>query len=54
MADTLIKTLENGEYAELKSNIEQVIAKKVAKKINAKKDDITKKLNGFKPDNTGE
>ena len=48
MADTLIKTLENKEYAELTDNIESVIAKKITAKVNAKKDEVISKLNGVK------
>ena len=46
MADTLVQTLQNKEYSELKDKIERVVAKKVVDRIEAKKADVLNKLNG--------
>jgi len=47
MADTLIKTLQNKEFSELKDNVEQVIARKVTERIVAKHNTVLNKLNGI-------
>lgn len=50
MADTLIKTLQNKEYSELKDNVEKVIAKKVVARVTSKHNDVLSKLNGIAVD----
>lgn len=47
MADTLIETVLDGDYASLKDNIEQVIAKRLHNRIQEKKVDILAKMNGI-------
>jgi len=54
MSDTLIKTLQNSEYSELKDNIDQVVAKKIVGRIAEKRVEVLKKINGFQGTPTGE
>jgi hypothetical protein len=46
MSDTLIDTLNNKEYAELKDNLNKVIDKKIQNIIQLKKDEVVAAING--------
>jgi len=46
MSDTLIDTLQNKEYVDLKNNLEKVVNKKIMDRVAAKKAEVIAKVNG--------
>ncbi len=48
MADTLIQTLLDKDYHQLKSNIMKIAENKIREKIDSKKEDVLKKINESK------
>jgi len=48
MADTLTQTLLDKDYHQLKSNIMKIAENKIRDRIDAKKEDILKKINESK------
>ena len=45
--DTLLGRVESGDYSELKSDLEQVVGKKICNRIKAKQDSILNRINGI-------
>jgi len=47
MADTMIETVLDGDYASLKENLEHVVAKRLHDRVQAKKVEVLAEINGL-------